>query len=102
MLTDNHPDRILTTVIWSSPDDTARYDVLVVSHSVLTNLGRLKIIERCTGLCIWNIQIGINLDTEGNITTQDITNWLDWAEAIIIGKQNKEDFYCPIRKRARA
>jgi hypothetical protein len=102
MLTDDHPGRILTNVIWSAPDDTARYDVLVVSHPVYTNLGRLKIVERRTGLCIWDIQIGINLDTAGNATTQDITTWVDWAAVIIKGQKDTESLYCPIRKRARA
>ncbi|WP_407571651.1 hypothetical protein [Deinococcus altitudinis] len=101
MMTDAHPDKIPATVVWSSPDLTARYTVQVISRN-RPDSGRLGIIDRQTGVCIWEVQVGINRDADGAVTAEEIVSWAQRARGIISGKFISDDLFVPKRKRARA
>ncbi|MGY2894921.1 hypothetical protein ACVWZX_002941 [Deinococcus sp. UYEF24] len=99
MMTDA-PDKIPTTVVWSAPDFTVRYTVQVISRN-RPDSGRLRVVNRRTGMCIWDVQVGINRDPDGAVPASDSVSWAQWARVIITGRSIR-DVSVPKFKRARA
>ena len=101
MLTDAHADHIPTTVIWHRSDMLSPHTIRVVSRN-RPDSGRLSVTDQRTGLCIWNVQVGVNRDANGAVTDQDIDSWERWARVVIKGLLYDDEIYAPKHKRARA
>jgi hypothetical protein len=96
MMTDAHPNKVPTTMVWSSPDFTARYTVQVISRN-RPDSGRLGIVDRVHLERSGGRQQGPSRCRDGRRN-----RLVGAAGQVIISGNSIRDVFVSKRKRARA